>query len=273
VAKDLYIVFNGMFLFNWKKNNMLEVYVPDNGAHHEQSVAQSEDLKTRVALPASSKLSVDVLSTFKPGAARFDKCYDLVIDGSEYAISSSAAYAKITLPIPDATYSFSPSWVRNDTYVQNTYPKATLSYVDPEKVEDKQGYLRNAIVVSEVFVLKYASVEPASLVGAGTSIPAIDIDAGQALVILSLVREQHAGHEHNDAFNNLLVSSNSNHPQYRPSATYNQLEMKKYYPKTPKASVRLPSDWLVPKTIDARLVILSASGMGSCDSGHRCEEC
>ena len=176
MTKDLYIVFNGMFLFNWKKNQMLEVYVPDNGAHHEQSVAQSEDLKTRVALPASSTLSVDALSTFKPGSARFDTFYDLVIDGSEYAISGNAApYAKITLPMPDATYSFSPSWVRNDTYVQNTNPRATRSHVDLKAVEDKKATLRDAIVVSEVFVLKYTNVEPASLVGAGTSIPAIDI--------------------------------------------------------------------------------------------------
>ena len=277
MPKDLYVVFNGMFLFNWKKDKTLEVYVPYNANHHHQ-VARTEDLTVTDPLPEDKLLTIPgLVASSTPH--RFSKNYDLVIDGEILEIDASArVHAMLTLPMPDQTWSCSSYWVHSDEYVKRTDPRATLSIVSPGRVDTKPPVgKKDAFCVSEVFVLKYSNAEPSGIVdGLGNRIPAIELDGIQALVVLSTVDAAHAGHEHNTGFNSLLKYSRSSgrtgNSEYRPSATPDQLMMDRAYPKMPASSPPLPPNWLVPK-LAANKVILSASGMGSCDDGHRCEEC
>ncbi len=280
-TKDLYLVFNGMFLFNWVKRDgtsRLEVYVPleKDGTRdtHSYHLAADVNLTSFTALP-QGELTIPELRNFV-GHATFDPACNLAINGGEVDLDDSPGqrYARLKLPYPDACWSASTYWVRHDTYVDGTPPKATLSPVVPDMVLDDADNLVSAIAVSEVFVARYESVAlGTTLQSEKTDIRALETDQLQAFVILSIHRDGD-DLEHNSLFNDLLKMKPSGNPtKYRPSATSSQLGMKAPYPR-PCCLPPLPPDWLTPraKASDSRL-IRSASGQGSCDDGHRCETC
>jgi len=279
--KDLYVIFNGMFLFNWKASTEeLEVYLPKHGDTHYNFVAQNLDLNQgAVVLPENQALTIQPLGTVAT-PTRFNKYQSLAIDGKEYEINAATQpFAKFLLPWPD--HVFTPqSWlVWKDNYVGATKVGATLSPDVSQGVEDHQGRKHTAIAVSEVLVLKYVSAEPASLVSNGTRIDSIASGQVQLLGIFAAVYEAHAGHPHDDVFNKLLIHAiDKTPPKYRPSASPKALGQKAAVPVPGTSpSQDIPDDWLqsheVQTSREGVIRIRTSSGMGSCDNGNRCEDC
>ena len=150
------------------------MYIPDVNVH-QPLLATQADLTANVSLTKGT-LKIPELAGFVASSkkGKFDKKDNLVIDGSVYDINQAAQpYAKLELPWPDETFSASVSWVHKYAYVGKTDPNATLSVTEPSKVNDGSGNPKDAIAVSEVFVLKYTqAVESASFPVDGGVVPA-----------------------------------------------------------------------------------------------------
>jgi len=273
--KDLYVLFSGMFLFDWKNSTKtVDVYVPESGQFHRVGIPT--DTSRSAYRPLSESQAghqIGALSHFNPGSAKFDQDFDLVLDGKLLGLATNPKYhAKITLPWPEKTWSCQSHWVRADTYAESPYSPQLCTVKRNHVGEYRNPSAKHdAFAVSEIFVLRYPEVDPATL----DESLALEVPGGQGLGVFSRENDL-VMHPHDELFNELLVHSGSQKPpSFHPTSTPTDLGMDMPYLKHPfdvDIAKALPQLWLIPQ-LPLRTKWLSASGMGSCDAGHRCGDC